>query len=264
MTAEKKIFMFDQDFDDVALLNEIARKEVQSRAAKSEDDENDTSLDAPIEEEEEEIVPTFSEEDIAAARQQGFNDGKIEGSQEAQDSIENEISQALETIGQKLTEIFKIQDLVNEALSKDAVALSLAVGRKLFPKLNEEHGLGEITSMMESVLGQMIQEPKITIYGNDKYSEHLSERIEIFLSSRGFEGEVNILGDESIDSGDCRIEWSNGEAVRDMSALLDDMTDTIEQYTDVSESAIGDAVENNAKDAENGGVDDLPEGSEQT
>ena len=152
MTAEKKIFMFDQDFDDVALLNEIARNEVQSRAAKSEDDENDLSLDAPIEEEE--VVPTFSEEDIAAARQQGFNDGKIEGSQEAQESIENEISQALETIGQKLTEIFKIQDLVNEALSKDAVALSLAVGRKLFPKLNEEHGLGEITSMVESVLGQ--------------------------------------------------------------------------------------------------------------
>lgn len=255
--------MFDQDFDDVALLNEIAKNEVQSRAAKSEDDENDISLDAPIEEEEE-VVPTFSEEDIAAARQQGFNDGKIEGAQEAQESIENEISKALETIGQKLTEIFKIQNLVNEALSKDAVAVSLAVGRKLFPKLNEEHGLGEITSMVESVLGQVIQEPKITIYGNDKYTEHLSERIEIFLSSRGFEGDVNILGDESIDLGDCRIEWSNGEAVRNMSALLDDMTETIEQYTDVSESAIGDAVENNENDAASGGVEDMPEGSEQT
>ncbi|SVD30277.1 uncharacterized protein METZ01_LOCUS383131, partial [marine metagenome] len=64
--ATLKTFLFDHDFDDVQLMENI----IQEETGKG----NEVNItDQP---EPEIIVPTFSEDELNAAREEGFNAGK--------------------------------------------------------------------------------------------------------------------------------------------------------------------------------------------
>ena len=71
--TELKEFLFDFDFDDIQLMEEIDQA-VNEKEISNEDD---------VQAESEPEAPTFSEEDLLAARQEGFAAGKEEGVEEA-------------------------------------------------------------------------------------------------------------------------------------------------------------------------------------
>ena len=64
------------------------------------------------EEEPEEIIPTFSEEELEQARAEGFEAGKEEGRREAADATEQKL---LETIENACTQIGEIYNNQTEA-----------------------------------------------------------------------------------------------------------------------------------------------------
>ena len=95
--------MFDYDFDDVQLMENIVQEETEK--------ENEVNItDQP---EPEIILPTFSEIELNAAREEGFNAGKENGITEALASIENSISQTMSTI------VDEILNLETKFLNKD-------------------------------------------------------------------------------------------------------------------------------------------------
>ena len=86
--ATLKTFRFDTDLDDVQLMEKIVQEE-------NEKVEDGNTL---LEPEPEIVAPTYSEDDLEAARQEGFNAGKENGIKETLAGIENIISQTLNSI----------------------------------------------------------------------------------------------------------------------------------------------------------------------
>jgi flagellar assembly protein FliH len=212
-------FMFDRDFDDLEILREIVQQEVEEL----EQAQEVVEPAAPV-------APTFSEEDMAAARKQAFEKGKRDGIAETLASIEQRVAISLDKIAGEIETLFAGQTSNNEAVSRDAAHLALAVAKKLFPRLHETYGLGEIVGVTEDILTHLIREPRLVVSVHDMHVDALRTRLTDFLAKRGFSGNLELRGENTLAAGDCKIEWMGGDAARDTSALFAEIEATIERH----------------------------------
>ncbi len=208
-------FLFDTCFDDEVPLD-------QTHGAEDEDGE------AVEEEEEEHEEPavTFTEEEMEAARAESYAAGHEEGVREASDAIERQAAEALGEIGGLLPSIFEAQEEANAASARDAVAVAVAIVRKLFPELNRQNGLEEVERVIEAALRTLADEQKVVIRVAEEMRDAIAGRIGAVTAGAGYEGKVSVLGDPDQAPGGCRVEWSDGGAERDADAMWQEI-DTI-------------------------------------
>jgi len=208
MPAPEK-FMFDRSFDPPEVLE----------------------VEEPIEEETPEvpemIIPTFSEDDMIAAREAGIAVGREEGVREATEATERLIVDTVQTVNTQLAQIIDHQQSMNAEIFQDAINAGIAVVRKCFPQMNVEQGINEIESMIGQVLSQVLEEPRIIIHVHNHIKVPLSQRMSAITQHAHFEGRVVIRDDPELPEGDCRIEWSNGEAERDMGKIWQQIDEII-------------------------------------
>ncbi len=188
----------------------------------------------PTDEEEEEaepevVVPTFSEEEMAAAREESFATGKAEGVNEAAEATERQISASLEKLGQQFDSLFKAQETADAAIMENAISVACGIARKVFPALNQQGALGEIERMTVMSLEKILEEPQVIIAVNPELEAALKERLDTLTAQAGYKGEVKIIADDKVDPGDCRMEWSGGGANRDMDALWQEIDEIVER-----------------------------------
>ena len=235
MTKVQK-FLFDFDFDDVRLMEEIdLEKDQDEHIANA---EYDLDLEPGTEPEPE--ILSFSEDELAAAREEGFATGKENGVQETLDGIENSISQSLDNIATEISGITQRQIDFNIKTERDALELTLNVCRKLFPTLSEEGKLNEVTMMTKSMLNQILTEPSVTIYTNTDIIDRLKEKIEPYLAMKGYQGTVSFKEDNSLPVSGCRVEWLNGDAERNPEATLQEIEQAITGSLE-DQSVVGDS-----------------------
>lgn len=213
-------YLFDRDFDDLEILREIVQQEVEEQELANAEPEVPS---APA-------APTFSEEEMAAARKQAYDKGKHDGVAEALAGIEQKISVSLNKIGNEVGSLFSTQRTNNDALAQDAAHLALAVAKKLFPRLHETHGLGEIVGVTEEILAHLIREPRLVVLVNEMHADTLRTRLLDFLGKRGFSGNLELRGDSTLGAGDCRIEWMGGDAARNTATLFAEIETVIERH----------------------------------
>lgn len=215
MSTPLKKFMFETNFDDAP--------EAESTVPEPEQPEEE-------EPEPEIIVPTFSEQDLNTAREDGFTAGKQEGQQETSVSVEARIAETLAAIDTKCADLFQTQENDSDELSRAAVSMSMEVARKIVPSLAEDTALNEIEQIIRSVFEKIVEEPHVTINVHPELAGDLGGRIESMSKSRTYEGNIHVQPDESIATGDCRLEWSNGGTERDTAALWRDIDEIIDKY----------------------------------
>jgi len=218
MTA-KSLFLFDTTFDDP----------MASQAKKA------GAVEAQSEVEE---APTYSEEELNAARQEARAAGHEEGVREATEATENLVAAALTIIGERLSEIFEAQTKSSAATTQDAAAIAITIARKIFPDLNRRNLLGEIGRLVEVSLAGVMDEPRLIIHVNDKSRDALNAHIEELRHAKGFEGNIVLLGDPSIPPGDCRMEWSEGGAERNTAAMWQQIDEIVENNIGTLNEAI--------------------------
>ena len=207
MTHEK--FMFDRSFD----FNDTLNEEIE--------------VIEEAQEEPEIIVPTFSEGDVEVARNEGFENGKVEALKEAAERTEKKIVDATQVISEQLDQLTSNQSLANKEIFRDAIEVSRAITAKLFPSINAEKGFQEIEKLIYIALGEILEEPRVKIQIHPALIEQLSERINQISENTHFEGRILIFANEEIEQGDCKIEWSSGGAERNVKDIMLEIDDII-------------------------------------
>lgn len=210
MTAVRK-FLFERSFDD-------EKPEVVEEQEHEEE-----------EEEPEEVVPTFSEEEVNAAREEGFAAGKEEGIREAAEATERDILAVMGQLGEKFSDLFKAKETADAAILDSAISVAVGIARKIFPALNDKNALGEVERMVVETLEHLLEEPIVTLYLNSGLLAPFEERIEALKTQAGFKGEVKVTVGEDVAPGDCRIEWSGGGAKRDSAELWQKIDEIVER-----------------------------------
>lgn len=234
-TAGIRPFLFDRDFDVTDEAAELAKlKEAEEAEAQAESNE---------EEFEEEIVPTFSEEELARARAEAFEEGRKKGSEEAMASIERETLDVIKALSQHMTELFSAQETANNTLLRDGVGIATAMMRKLFPEMNRQNALGEVRRLAESTLHRLIEEPRIIVRIHPDMEPQLADLVSDLKAGAGYEGRLLLKEDPKLEYGDCRLEWGDGSAERTADHLWQSIDQIIEENMGGGEPAAEQGVD---------------------
>ncbi len=179
-------------------------------------------------EEEEPPPPTFSEEELEQARKEAFAKGRAEALEESRQSREQYIAQQLEKIASTLPGLFTAEEMREKAYENESVALALMAFRKLFPALNAAQGFEEIKEMLTAVLDSQHQQSEIKIEVEPDAVDGIREHLET-ISKRLGTGRFEVSGNEALGTGDCKVAWKDGGAVRDATGLAREIEKQLEQ-----------------------------------
>ena len=207
-------FLFDVSFDEENLTLAEAEANLAAEEVEIVDIEED--------------ILTFTEDQLNAARNEGYEAGREAGIQEAGDAIETKINESLGVIGSHLDELFKRQAIDMATTFTDAVNIAVTISRKCFPHLNDTHGFPEVERMVSEVLTEVIEEPRVIIHINPSLKDPLDSRIKSIARTSNFEGQIIILEADDLALGDCRITWSSGTAEREMESTLSTIGQIVE------------------------------------
>lgn len=216
MKAVRK-FLFENDFD--AGTEMLTKKAVRAKAETPIDVPITPSPQIPLTPQE----PTFSEAElstaVAEAKAKGAKEGHAKGKADAQAQIEAQIAAALGTIGREVTNMAAnlIQD--RATILGEASGLALAMVQKMLPELTRRGGLAEITATIERCLIDQHREPRLNIRVPADLLPALQNAMTDLAADKHFEGCANLIGDPSLQNGNCLIEWAGGGLERRSDAI---------------------------------------------
>ena len=201
-------FLFDLSFDEA----DLARSEKDAKASGLEKETDFIAIEADI--------PSFSEEQVDEARKLGFDAGLQAGLEKATAENETSIQETLKNICRLLETLIKNQAIDSTNTFNDAVKIALTITKKCFPHQATKHGSNEIDFMVREVLKTIFDEPRVLIHINPKIKDFMTDQIKTITKETNFDGQVVVFEDNEIMLGDCKVNWSNGSAERDIESTM--------------------------------------------
>jgi flagellar assembly protein FliH len=163
--------------------------------------------------------PTFSEEDLAAAREEAYAQGREAGLKEMSESLERETRDALTGVENALRELMWSQSAIETSASENAVRIAMTAVRRLFPALAKRDPLAEVEHLVGQAMALVQGEASLNIYVNDRLLDPITAQIRNLAAAAGFENRIKIHPLASIAPGDARVEWGNGGISRDVATI---------------------------------------------
>ncbi|MBF0306565.1 MAG: flagellar assembly protein FliH [Alphaproteobacteria bacterium] len=224
-------FLFETDFD----VHHQRREEVDVRAVAGiqvgDDPPPPQATEPPP------PPPTFSEDELATAREHAYEQGHRAGLQEAEMNSNRMAALAQATIATKLGEIGKRQAEATDDIARDSVRTAIAVMRKLLPDYLRRHAADEIEALVSECVAHVLDVPRINVRVSDSIADSMRERLDLAVQQVGFEGRLLVSGDPRLPPGDCRVEWGDGGAERDGARLMAEIDAIIERATATAPTA---------------------------
>lgn len=205
----------------------------------------DPSQPMEAEIEEEEIVPpppTFSEDELALARAQGFAEGRNEGIAEMQASIDTRISTLMETMIEQLVALDSVQAKSLQASERRLLGIASTIAKKVVPTVVADAAETAVTELIGDCLPKLMDEPRVVIRIHATLMDQLRGTIDTLAAKSGFAGDIILLPEDDFSETDCRIEWADGGAEQSSAALWADIDKTLDTFlpavaTDTADAA---------------------------
>ncbi|MEM7169516.1 MAG: hypothetical protein AAF530_05070 [Pseudomonadota bacterium] len=194
-----------------------------------------TEPDVP--EPEEDLPPPslFTQEDLEAAHQSGFHAGQEEARAEVLAGIEKQTVDHLTAIEALITQVTSESESIAAAQEMQSLKVMRQMSAKLFPALAQRDGLAEIERIIEDCMERLRDEPRLVIRTGDEALEPIRQSTKALAERKSFEGRLIFLSEPELGFSDVIVEWADGGASRELSALLaeiDEHFDTLLSQAD--------------------------------
>ena len=190
--------------------------------------------------------PTFSEEELAAARAAGYAEGEATAQQAAAAATEARIAGTVEHLAGIIPGLAADRDQAVTAVSHEAARLAHAMVRRLMPELARRYRLEEIEAVVIDSIDKALDQPRIIIRAPADLTPYLGDRLETVARQYGFAGRVIVLADPTLGPSDVRVEWGDGGAERcvqrawnDIEAVVARVIEKLEQVAPVADVPAG-------------------------
>ena len=171
--------------------------------------------------------PTFSEAELAAARDEAFAQGKQQGQAETEAGLEQAVSDGVAALSGQLETLLGAQTEHEARQQSQAIQTAVQVVRKLFPRIAEAQALPEIEAVIAECLGHLSDEPRVVVRIAAALIDPLRERLSGLAARSGFEGKVVLISDETLEPSSVRVEWAAGGAERDTAQIWQEIEQVI-------------------------------------
>jgi hypothetical protein len=164
------------------------------------------------------IIPTYSAEELEAARCEGHERGRQEGQQAARGERDEMIRLLLEKIVKQFEQAAADATRVAEGDSEATALLLVQCLASLLPALCARHGAAEALAVAACILPSLKREPRVGVRVHPASLADMQSAIARLDSD--YAGRIEVLAMDALATGDVRINWQDGEAVRDAGAML--------------------------------------------
>ena len=191
----------------------------------------DTDFSAPNKSRER--APTAPEiaQQIAAAEAKAYQKGFDAAQREAKVQSERRMAQAIEQIAAGIKGIAGRFSGIEARMETEAVEIAVAVARKLCSELIAAEPLTEMSALVSDCFRHLVSTPHLVVRINDQLYDPAREQIERLAKQSGFAGQLVILAEPDIETGDCRIEWADGGVVLERAAIDAKIDELVRRYT---------------------------------
>ncbi|MDH5490215.1 MAG: FliH/SctL family protein [Rhodospirillaceae bacterium] len=227
--AEIKKFLFDNDFTDLEPIAPIKQEANPAETDESEEPALDENSAAPEEEVIEEIIPTFSQEEVDRAKEEGIQLGRDEALKDLEGSLQKKLAETMQALEGKLADIADEQARQNEERARSAVAIASVMMRKLFPALNMKSAMDEINHMIAQAMEKTSGGTSIVFHVSDQVTGDVETKISELAALAGRDIEFKVVGSADMALGDCKIEWSGGGLTRNQAQMWNEIDEIIER-----------------------------------
>lgn len=164
-------------------------------------------------------IRQYTEQDLLAARSEGYADGEAAGRAAALGAIEQAGQKTLSEIAAHLGDIgAQIVALRDQTIGEAVKVVSAAI-HKVVPELARRNAMNEIERLIRECLQAIYDEPRVVVRAHDSVIATLHERIDAMAAACGFNGKIVLFADEQLSEADCRVEWADGGAERNLGEM---------------------------------------------
>jgi len=174
--------------------------------------------------------PTYSAEELAAARAEGFDDGHQAALAESNASLDRSAAQALSDIATQLASLGPVCRSGLDQCRHEAIGIAHAIGRKMVETSARDSALQAIEEILGAMLSRVLDEPRVVIRVHNDILDTLQDRMSSVTDGCGFPGSVILLSEPDMEIADCRIEWADGGADCSIGPVLAEIDTMIERY----------------------------------
>lgn len=177
-------------------------------------------------------------EELEAARARGFAEGRAQGREEMRQALEAKMAAALDNLAGAAERLFAARAELQGRLEKEAAVVAHQLARVLARSLIARFPLAEIEALLKEAMAAARREPRLVARVPADLVEPLGARLDRLRMEAGFAGDVVLLGEETLAIGDCRIEWPDGGAERDLAALEAEIAEIVARHLDEQQPAV--------------------------
>jgi flagellar assembly protein FliH len=163
------------------------------------------------------IEPVYSAAELSSLREAAWREGNAAGQQEAAASDAAATRRAVESMAAQCTDARDAATARAEQTADAIARLLLDSLAAAFPMLCACYGEAEVQAIVRSVLPALTQEQAVTVRTNRLTAPSLVR--EIGRLDPAFAARVQIVECDAMTPGDVKIDWHNGRAIRDATAL---------------------------------------------
>jgi hypothetical protein len=171
------------------------------------------------------IEPVFSAGELTAAREAAWHEGHAAGLHEAATADAAATRQAIAQIATQLRTECAAGAAKAEQQAEAIAQLLLDGLAATFPALSARYGDAEVRAIVRTILPALTHEPAITIRAHPRTAAAVVR--EIGGLDPDLKTRVQTIPCEDMPTGDVRIAWRNGSAVRDATALWRQVADVL-------------------------------------
>lgn len=161
--------------------------------------------------------PSFTADDLTAARSDGFAKGEAAGRRAAMADAEADAQAALAAIALHLGEAAEAAQAVADAAAEAVTRMVLAGLGAAFPRFSARFGPAEVEALVQRLLPALQNEPRAAIHVSAAALDGVQAALAALDTDR--RERIRLAPDERLAAGDVRITWEAGEATRDGARL---------------------------------------------
>jgi flagellar assembly protein FliH len=148
----------------------------------------------------------LTDEDVAAARAEGFAQGQAQTNGE----IDRSASESLRAIAGMMQMMLGRLSQEAQSLRVDAADVAVAAARVVAGSALDAFGEEAIADIVATATAQLRQTPRLVVRVAPNLVESIEQRLISCAREAGFSGEIAVRGDEAAASGDCALDWGDG------------------------------------------------------
>lgn len=191
--------------------------------------------------------PTFSEQELEAAKKNAFEEGRQAGIQEGIKQAQHQheerdasLDHAASALVQQTMDIGTRHAALMHQQCAELKDLVLLIGRKVAGDAIATQPEAAVENLVRDCLAILVRQPEFRLHVHPSLVDEMTQRLHVTISKLRANCSIAVMGDESLAAGEGRLEWKDGSAERNLTALWEQISQKLQSvdFTAIADAAL--------------------------